>query len=40
MDIKYLYVSYICPYVYVGMLVVKKGNLIGIELIDKKTLQL
>ena len=32
-DINYLYVFYIPLYVYVGMLVVKKGNLIGVSII-------
>ena len=33
MNINYLYVSYIRLYIYVGMLVVKKGKLIGISFI-------
>jgi hypothetical protein len=32
-DVNYLYVFYINLYVYVGMLLVKKGNLIGISFI-------
>jgi len=32
-DINYFYVFYIHLYVYVGMLVVKKGNQIGISFI-------
>ena len=32
-DINYMYVFYIPLYVYVGLLVVKRGNIIGVSII-------